>query len=280
MPWIWHSYGHIQVDTTVAAFHRLAEAIENRMPTSTPHIAGSAALLSDEVLDSAHVPDECFIRSFLTQARRPRFKRIVPGLTVAENDAEAFSRTQKFTPLREAVEEELGPLSGTVVPPLLIFPAVRDPNGRSRIAIPGKKLNKDISGSWPRYLQHLEEESIPAGLYSEGVERRDMDSAEEGFGLVLASARIPPGGSKHARKSDGSLMDVDGVFDLFQHGHKDFGGEWWRPQRLERLFDQWRKLVETGVWTVGPDGVEGTVDTFDDANTAMGWHHYWISPDW
>lgn len=117
------------------------------------------------------------------------------------------------------------------------------------------------------------------------MERRDLDSAEEGFRLLL----IPgPGASNtaelHARKSDGTLLDgVDSqVAGLFQHGHKPFGGEWWRPQRLERLLGQWATLVETGVWTVGPDGVDGTVDTFvDGANAAAGgWRHYWISPDW
>lgn len=121
MPWIWHSYGHTQVDTTVAALHRLVEVIESRLPTGAPHQSTeSAALMSDEVLGAARVPDECFIRSFLTQARRPRFKCIAPGLTVAENDAEAFSRTQKFTSLQEAVEEEVDSLTGTVVPPVLI----------------------------------------------------------------------------------------------------------------------------------------------------------------
>lgn len=70
------------------------------------------------------------------------------------------------------------------------------------------------------------------------------------------------------------------MFDLFQHGHKPFGGEWWRLQRLERLFDRWTTLVDKGVWMVGPDGVKGTVEMFDDANTAEGWQHYWISSDW
>lgn len=37
------------------------------------------------------------------------------------------------------------------------------------------------------------------------------------------------------------------VAELFQHGFKPFGGEWWRAQRLEALFDHWRYLVETGV---------------------------------
>lgn len=163
-PWIWHSYGPAQLDTTVAAFHRLVEAIESRMPAGTgtgdgagstpaPHggTAGSDSaeppLLSDEALDAAGVPDECFIRSFLTRARRPGFTRIAPGLVIpAADDTEAFSRAQTFTPLRAGADvEEDEPLDGTVVPPVLIFPAQRGAND----AIPISKLlsNQDLSGS-------------------------------------------------------------------------------------------------------------------------------------
>lgn len=281
-PWIWHSYGHIQVGTTVAAFHRLAQAIESRMPLGPSQIGSAPPLLSAEALDAARVPEDCFIRSFLTHARRPRFTRIAPGLTLAANDdAVAFSHTQRFTPLQEAVHQALDPLDGTVVPPVLIFPAAQDINDRARTIVSSDKLTTANSGSWARYLPHLGQETIPAGLYSEGVERRDLDSAEEGFRLVLPSSSAQGlWGEQYARKSDGSLIEADSVSDLFQHGHKPFGGEWWRPQRLERLFDRWTTLVEARVWTVGSDGVEGTVEIFEDANTEAGWRHYWISPDW
>ena len=67
--------------------------------------------------------------------------------------------------------------------------------------------------------------------------------------------------------------------DLFQHGFKSFGGEWWRAQRLERLFDKWTQLVVAGVWGMGPDGVKGGIDTFSDADTGR-WMNYWIEPTW
>lgn len=76
--------------------------------------------------------------------------------------------------------------------------------------------------------------------------------------------------------SDGTSISPDSVTQLFQHGiiHQ-FGGER-RTQRLERLIDRWRELVESGVWTVGRDGVDGTIDKFhvDSAED------YWIAPDW
>jgi hypothetical protein len=82
-----------------------------------------------------------------------------------------------------------------------------------------------------------------------------------------------------ARKSDGSFVDRERFSELFQHGFKPFGGDYYRSQRLERLLDCWRKLVEEGVWSVGPGGIEGTIDTFKDAEPDR-WKDYYIPPTW
>lgn len=58
-------------------------------------------------------------------------------------------------------------------------------------------------------------------------------------------------------------------------------GGGWRSQRLERLFKRWTELIESGVWTVGEDGVEGPIDKFGDADNGNdAWRDYWITPDW
>lgn len=122
---------------------------------------------------------------------------------------------------------------------------------------------------------------VGAGVYSESVERNGChDNAEEGFRLLL-----PYGfendwdASEGARKSDGSFIDRGKVADLFQHGYKPFGGDYYRPQRLERLLDCWRRLVDQGIWSVGPQGVQGTLDTFKEAGTAR-CRDYLIPPTW
>ncbi|OKL55992.1 hypothetical protein UA08_08798 [Talaromyces atroroseus] len=117
---------------------------------------------------------------------------------------------------------------------------------------------------------------VSAGLYTAAVERNGLDTAEEGFQLLLPfTFNAGRGRSVGARRSDGGLVDRESVADLFQHGFKPFGGDHYRPQRLERLLDCWRKLVEEGVWSVGPEGVEGTINTFRDAESDR-WEDYYI----
>ena len=74
-------------------------------------------------------------------------------------------------------------------------------------------------------------------------------------------------------------MDAGPYAQLFQFGcYHPFGGEW-RAQRLDKLMDRWRELVESGKWSVGRDGVQGTIDVFADAGTGA-WRDYWIEPEW
>lgn len=123
---------------------------------------------------------------------------------------------------------------------------------------------------------------VPAGVYSESVERNTFDNAEEGFRLLLPYGL--DGGawdeSVGARKSDGSFVERGSMAQLFQHGYKPFGGDYYRPQRLERLFESWCRLVDEGIWSVGPHGVEGTIDTFREADTAVHLRDYIIPPTW
>lgn len=130
------------------------------------------------------------------------------------------------------------------------------------------------------HVPYSNHDPIPAGLYSESVRRGSYDIAEEGFRLLLPFRLRPdPRDEQAARRSDGSLVTPGSVTELFQHGDfHPFGGEMW-AQRLERLMDRWRELVESGVWTVGRDGVEGDIDQFQDADRGA-WRDYWIAPDW
>lgn len=108
-----------------------------------------------------------------------------------------------------------------------------------------------------------------------------VDTAEEGFRLLLPFTFNDrrDKSCEGARKSDGDHIDRESVADLFQHGFKPFGGGYYRPQRLERLLDHWRTLVEKGIWSVGPEGVQGTIDNFRDADSAR-WRDYIIPPTW
>jgi hypothetical protein len=218
-------------------------------------------------LDAASVPKECFTRSFLTRVKTPRFKAIAPGLEVP-HDAAAFAARQRFTDVPRDQETW-----GHNIPPVLIF-AAKDTSSQV-------KFNKEIRwlffGSEDE-IPFSDQDPIPAGLYSESVRRAYYDSEESGFRLLLPF-QMGSYNEDGARMSDGSTINPGSFMELFQHGiFYPFGGER-RAQRLERLLDRWRELVESGVWTVGNDGVEGEIFQFKDADRGA-WRDYCIAPDW
>lgn len=304
--WAMHSYGERQVNTAVDAFHRLVETIETRMPADALLPVEEGPLLTNGHLDAAYVPAECFIRSFLTRVRKPRFRKIAPGLLVP-HDAAAFIASQRFTSvvISTATVEGTDDEDGTepkdlIIPPVLIFPAELGATTNldqfpSAYAAQWEKPDSFVTFNpfCAPYDSTVKrgDHSTPAGLYSESVERACVDQAEEGFRLLLPFPLRPfgdevddllsgIGGNAGARRSDGSLVEEGNPTGLFQHGQKPFGGDnYGRAQRLERLFEKWRELVEVGVWSVGKDGVYGGIDRFREAD-GIGWRNYWISPTW
>lgn len=273
-PWEWRPYSEAQVTACVGAWDRLCNAIEVRMlpflpPTSaTTNAVEPEPLLVSSVLDAASVPEPCFTRAFLSRARRPRFRFIAPGLLLPPTDVSEFAALQPFTRL---------PRDAQAIPPVCLFPVAR------------RELKADLTGWSSPFSNNFRATStnspvpsqVPAGVYSESVERNAYDNAEEGFRLLLPYGLEGDVGDANAgaRKSDGSFVGAGTAVELFQHGYKPFGGDYYRPQRLERLFDHWRKMVDEGIWSVGPQGVEGTIDTFRQADTAH-WRDYVIPPTW
>ncbi|KAJ5777260.1 hypothetical protein N7520_000506 [Penicillium odoratum] len=270
-PWSWHSYCPEQVNGTVAAIDRYTAAIEARMPRgSLLRLSRDAPLFTNADLDTAYIPNECFIRSVLTRTMTPRFNSIAPGLAVP-HDTAAFIDRQKFTTIPR---DNIG---GEKIPPVLIF--LHTDNSQA------VTFNEEIRWLFLPFTRSEEipfdnQDLIPAGLYSESVCRDEYDQEEGGFRLLL------PGGlqSTHrdeegARTSDGRLLTSGSFTVLFQHGiHHPFGGER-RSQRLGRLINRWTELVESGVWRVGADGVDESIEKFQDADRGS-WKDYWIEPSW
>ncbi|KFY27178.1 hypothetical protein V493_03665, partial [Pseudogymnoascus sp. VKM F-4281 (FW-2241)] len=266
--WAWHSYGEAQVDSAVAAFDRLVETIESRMPGESLRPAREGPLFSDKNLDAASIPKSCFVRGLLTRARVPRFEFIAPGLLVP-HDREAFVASQVFTTLVSSPDEYGN--SEMTVPPVLLFRAT-DLTANFNCNDRYISLNPFCDPYSVSNGNHY----VPAGLYSESAKRSVIDYAEEGFRLILPFAMR--GGEDGARKSNGEALRKGAVADLFQHGFKPFGGESWRAQRLEKLFGKWTELVESGVWDVDEKGVAGTVGRLGNADWGA-WKDYYIKPD-
>ncbi|KAI1411564.1 hypothetical protein F5Y13DRAFT_55827 [Hypoxylon sp. FL1857] len=273
-PWEWRPYSEAQVAACVCAWDRLCDAIEARvvpllLAGATANAVDPEPLLTPSALDAASITNPSFARDFLSRARRPQFRYIAPGLVLPPTDASEFSALQLFTRL---------PRDPQAIPPVCLFPTARG------------ELQADLTGSLSPFLcdnfRAMSADSavpsrVPAGLYSESVERNAYDNAEEGFRLLLPYSLEGDIGDANAgaRKSDGSFVGTGTVAELFQHGYKPLGGDYYRAQRLERLLDHWRKLVDEDIWSVGPQGVEGTIDTFRQADTAH-WRDYVISPTW
>ncbi|KAJ5900604.1 uncharacterized protein N7473_004674 [Penicillium subrubescens] len=305
--WSWLPYCDAQVDNTVTAIERYVVAVESRMPADSL-MPTTGTLFTDEELDTASVPQECFIRLVLTRMKSPRFKFIAPGLQVP-HDKDEFARRQSFT--RISFDE------GTI-PAVLIFAAGQTVD-----------LNMELERLF-FFERHYEDVALTpgtpilTGLYSEptfrswfepeeagvrnrlwvtwppsgrsGPTRSYLDlfalsnfilltlsvhcslSPTAGFRLVLPFALGNISHGDGARVSDGPIPPGTFAY-LFQHGcHHPFGGEH-RSQRMERLFDHWTELIESGVWKVGKEGVEGGIETFRDADSGA-WRDYWIPPDW
>ncbi|KAJ6008132.1 hypothetical protein N7540_012108 [Penicillium herquei] len=262
--WSWLPYCDAQVDSTIAAIEHYSAVVESRMPPDSL-LPISAPLFTDADLDTAAVPQDCFIRSLLTRVKTPRFKFIAPGLEVP-HDKEVFAQRQKFTNI---------PSEKDSIPAVLLFAAP------DRTVNLNREMRYLFSTAHKNFTLN-EGDPVPTGLYSEPVRRDRYDTEEAGFRILLPyTLRQGCGGDQGARMSDGTMVAWDSFTQLFQHGNfHPFGGES-RSQRLERLFQRWTELIKDGVWTVGPEGVEGGIDTFKDADNGNdGWIDYCIAPYW
>ncbi|KAG9256372.1 uncharacterized protein F5Z01DRAFT_506955 [Emericellopsis atlantica] len=283
--WEWWSYGDGQIATCVAAWDRLCHAIEaRRRPPGAGHVdnmddkevfSEHEPLLTPAALDAANVPDPSFARGFLSRARRPRhIQQIAPGLSLPPADATTFAAAQRFTNLPRRVRQYYDSWEEGIVPPVYMF--------FSKGGVPEVDIsdwNTSFQLHWSNGQRKIADDipfppRVPRGVYSECVVRSHAHATEEGFRLLLPFT--VPG----ALYSDGNDIrnfhnEVD---ELFQHGFKPLGGEAYRTQRLERLFDHFASLVERGVWSVGPHGVQGSIDVFKDA--AVHCEDYRIPSTW
>ncbi|KOS17985.1 hypothetical protein ESCO_003117 [Escovopsis weberi] len=273
--WRWCSYGAGQVWGAVDAYNGLISLIEFYMdPDWHMPVEKDEPLVSHAVLDAAGVPEKCFAREFLTQARKPRFAQIAPGLCVPR-DAATFIARQRLTRTRAVLANP------SLIPPVLMF---YSPDGRRVLP---KTRERALPQTWQRiglvrgeHRADMDREGpIPAGLYSEAVDRDEVDNAEEGFRLLLPWRCGPL-----ARYSDGktiSKLEKRSTSELYQHGFQRLGSMGYgRAQRLESLFKKWEVMVRSRQWCVNQHGVEGGLERFRGADDEMDWFWYCVQPSW
>ncbi|CAG7962371.1 unnamed protein product [Penicillium olsonii] len=185
--WSWLPYRDSQIVSTIAAMEHYSATVELRMPSHSL-LPISAPLFIDTDLDTASVPNDCFIPKFLTGVKTPHFNLIAPGLRVP-NDKE-FARQQRFTML---------PQKEDFAPAVLLFPTS---DRRVDLNLEKKYLFLQDGESSAMNEGH----SISTGLYSEPLSRDRHDTEEAAFRLLLPSPlRLDFQDEEAARMSDGRL---------------------------------------------------------------------------
>ncbi|KAK7936656.1 uncharacterized protein PG986_015094 [Apiospora aurea] len=261
--WEWRPYGDGQIAGCVAAWHRLRDAIEARRRQSggatVDHDGdpppSEEPLLTPAAMDAASIPDPSFVRAFLGLARRPwHIRQIAPGLSLPPTDASAFAAAQPFTHLPRRIPQWDGTAREGIVPPVYIF---FSDAGAPQVDV--SDWRSSFRGYWDDGRRTVPDgiafpSRVPPGVYSECVVQSEPEAAEDAFRLPL------PFSLYGARFSSGDEIKDRAADELFQHGFKP--------------------LVERGrgVWSVGPHGVQGSIEVFKDAT--VDWATYAIPSSW
>lgn len=274
-PWIILGYSESLLKDTLEAWDTLLSAVESRQGPAASADEADEPLLPVTVLDAAAVISG-FARAFLTQARRPSFQLIAPGLSVPT--ASSFTR-QPFRSVEPDPPNEDAD-DPTIQFPILLFASpdtFRSPPGSSD-ALTGR----DLPFQWP----WCQVDAYAAGLYLTDSDGESL-SFDDGVRLVTpfglgahGYARTADGARFGENKEDRGPLGRPGLsfHSLFQSGYSPFIES--HEVRLAQVLRAWTRLVERGVWEVGPDGILSGVDKWHEADTAARWEDYIIPISW
>ncbi|KAK4956607.1 hypothetical protein LTR10_006134 [Elasticomyces elasticus] len=202
------------------------------------------SLLDTGCLNGARMPIG-FARDFLSQAIRPRFSRIAPGLSVPIE--EHFSSQPYFDGQAESETD-------VVIPPILLF------RGDTCIS------PDDIS--WCGSQPETSATECPVGIYVHYCDRLSEWPQEDGCRLVL------PFGLEAgwAKQSDCSATDRHD--NLLQNGVNPYAPS--HPVQLLAFLERIYLNVHSGHWDVDGNGVAGGIEVWRKADTELGWPYYHV----
>ncbi|KAK8092284.1 uncharacterized protein PG998_015116 [Apiospora kogelbergensis] len=284
-PWTEVGYSKRQLEETLEVWEQLLHAIEARIPG---HMSSEKieTLIDDSMvyLEEAGVLPG-FVPEFLTKARRPAFRRIAPGISLP--DVESITRHQPFRHVELEFPYVRPEHSGkpTVQFPVLLF-ASSEGLAYSAPRATGY-YGFDRTAPFPMPWDQVR--SYPAGLYFTMTDQLGP-GFEDGVKLVLP---FGVGGRGWARTADGAKFgenlddtyhsdaEIDGQdrYDsLFQLGYNPFVPR--HEVRLVQVLRAWVKLVKSGEWKIGPDGVLDGMDKWRDADTRWHWKKYVVPMSW
>ncbi|KAJ5333171.1 hypothetical protein MYU51_021163 [Penicillium brevicompactum] len=278
-PWEIHQYIAKDVEQAVSAFTRLLDAIEGRHPSkstdtthdsgkSQPSFEGIALPYSESVMDASFIEADSFIKSFLSAlpARRIKFSHIAPGIRLQ-------------TPI-ESTNQPLADRRHNVLIPDL-FGTNQEPPSFHFLLFRGERENKS---PWTRpWFPDGNAENIPSGLYIEPTDKSfNWESGNRSRLLLPFSI----GSNGFARSSNGipfKLARCPGTewSDQLYHegsfsGYSGFLPWDSRSSYLHKVLESWAERVEMGDWQVDEDGVVGSIDKFQEADSEDHWRQYFI----
>lgn len=273
-PWEIVDRAEADLDDTIAAFDKLVDAIESRMPLCRTQ-KREWGLVDKSVLDSLHVmqygqnyslSEFGIAHAFMAGVQRPRFKYIAPGISVPTEttitDQPFFDpKIVETSEIREGIQRLDGEFQP---PPFLLF------RSNSPVPLPALDYNKaHYPFSWPwNTLQFYH-----AGLY--------LHSFSDAFTFALPYGI---GRNGYARATDGSRfgerVDKKGqevwpknrYADLYRVGYHPFvvNGRF----GLKDVLENWIGMVERGDWKVEDDGIAIGINEWKKADTAKHWEKY------
>ncbi|KAK5123118.1 hypothetical protein LTR85_003316 [Meristemomyces frigidus] len=243
-PWTIVPWAPQDLEECLELWAMVVDAMEEKMGISEVEQIQHDGILDQGTLDAARVPDG-FARRFLSQARRPRFETVAPGLIVPI--AEDFT-VQAFIGTSCDLEDE------DQLPAILLF--------RNRATVSTSGLTMFMSHP------HATSAECPSGLYLTPCDRSYRYPQEDGCSLILPFKFE----SGWARKSDFSRADQhDSLLQAGVNPYDDI-----HHVQLQAFLETVYRNIQSGHWTVDAHGIAGGLDVWRNADAEQHWARYGV----
>lgn len=235
-PWGWAAWTKADLKDALEAWDDLIGAINDRLPEPRTESLSSASLFEVDDLRTAGIEEGSFAWEFYSNARRPYFRFLGPGLQPA-------TRAQLLSnPFKSAFEMQ-NPRQGLERPEIFPLPIL---------------LGSQPAKSWVDSYQY-EVGPITWGLYLDILQTRTLSCPYEDATRLVLPFELNEGTA--ARRLDGK--PALGNAELYQIGQNPFEMSRATTQ-LWQMLKNFTVHVDSGEWTVDVDGVCEPATVFDN----------------
>lgn len=259
-----HQYTSVDLQDSLQAYEELVNAILARSSSTSIVETESQGLVDRDIVHEFGI--QGLPRDFLLQARKPSFTFIAPGIRLPESSSlrevlEADVGSERYNLVRDEglVATDADVTSQRIGEPLPLFPGPSfETKAQSFTTDRGRFMLGEMSGLyvWPE--QWFADSILFVLPYSIGA----SGYVEEGN----------PGWVHEGSSRDTVLEALVTNDALYQHGQCPF-----MPSHLPRLstvLRQWTHMVNSGQWSIRPDGVEGGIELWKEADSLANYRKY------